>query len=110
MATYSEQWELANYPPFQRRVQMAALDLAQYIQETEPIDVKGHLEREALAKQVQSDPGQHSLKLALSVVTRPEITLTSTDAEIKQSVDYAFNTISGANKAEVAPVQEEPVK
>jgi len=110
MASYSEQWELANYPPFQRRVQMASLDLAQYIQETEPLDVKGHAERDLLAKQVMNDPGQHALKLALNVVTRPDVQLTSDDAAIKQAVDYAFSTISGANKAEVAPVQEEPVK
>lgn len=93
--SYQDKAQLATFPPFVGRVQVAMMKAAVDVAAEKPKQGEVYRLRRALAVNVLSDPAGFAARFAWAVITNPVIELTSTDQDLQVTVNSVWNSIAG---------------
>ena len=90
MADFNGQWDLAQNPEFQRRVQQAAVKSAIAVS-AEDAQTANHAERVAWGNQILRSPEGYGKTIAYGVLTNALIGMASSDSDIEFTVNSMWN-------------------
>jgi hypothetical protein len=97
MAAFNEQWDLAQNPEFQRRVQQAAVKSAIAVA-AEDAETANHAARVAWGNQILRSPESYGKMLAYGVLSNAAISAASLDSDIEFTVNSQWDAyaVTGA--------------
>ena len=90
MANFNDQWDIAQNPEFQRRVQQAAVKSAIAVA-AEDVETANHAARLAWGNQVLRSPEAYGKILAYGVLSNATIGAASIDSDIEFTVNSQWN-------------------